>query len=63
MDKLTSEAMMWMNSAMNQQSKLSLSVDPSVKVKDIQSKTRVSSRSLECYDAKELRKLTEVQEM
>uniref|UniRef100_A0A8C4E104 Heat shock protein 4b n=1 Tax=Dicentrarchus labrax TaxID=13489 RepID=A0A8C4E104_DICLA len=39
-DKLTGEAMMWMNSAMNQQSKQSLSVDPSVKVKDIQAKTR-----------------------
>ncbi|KAI3351223.1 hypothetical protein L3Q82_005782 [Scortum barcoo] len=39
-DKLTSEAMMWMNSAMNQQSKQSLTVDPSVKVKDIQAKTR-----------------------
>ncbi|XP_070818466.1 heat shock 70 kDa protein 4b [Chaetodon trifascialis] len=39
-DKLTSDVMMWMNSAMNQQSKLSLSADPSVKVKDIQAKTR-----------------------
>ena len=41
-DKLSSEAMMWMNSAMNQQSKHSLSVDPPVKVKEIQAKTRVS---------------------
>lgn len=40
-DKLTSDAMMWMNSAMNQQSKQSLTVDPSVKVKDIRAKTRV----------------------
>uniref|UniRef100_A0A3Q3W9V8 Uncharacterized protein n=1 Tax=Mola mola TaxID=94237 RepID=A0A3Q3W9V8_MOLML len=39
-DKLTSEAMMWMNSAMNQQSKQSLSVDPCFRVKDIQTKTR-----------------------
>ncbi|CAF99070.1 unnamed protein product [Tetraodon nigroviridis] len=39
-DKLTSDAMIWMNSAMGQQSKMSLSVDPSVKVKDIQAKTR-----------------------
>ncbi|XP_074504506.1 heat shock 70 kDa protein 4b isoform X2 [Sebastes fasciatus] len=39
-DKLTGDAMMWMNSAMNQQSKQSLAVDPSVKVKDIQVKTR-----------------------
>lgn len=39
-DKLTGDAMMWMNSAMNQQSKQSLAVDPSVKVKDIQAKTR-----------------------
>lgn len=41
-DKLTSEAMMWMNSAMNQQSKQSLSVDPCFRVKDILAKTRVS---------------------
>lgn len=41
-DKLTSDAMIWMNSAMGQQSKMSLSVDPSVTVKDIQAKTRVS---------------------
>lgn len=41
-DKLTSEVMMWMNSSMNQQSKQSLSVDPSIKVKDIQAKTKVS---------------------
>ncbi|XP_070769779.1 heat shock 70 kDa protein 4b isoform X2 [Enoplosus armatus] len=39
-DKLTNDAMIWMNSAMNQQSKQSLAVDPSVKVKDIQAKTR-----------------------
>lgn len=41
-DKLTCDVMIWMNSAMGQQSKLSLSVDPSVKVKDIQAKIRVS---------------------
>lgn len=41
-DKLTSEVMIWMNSSMNQQSKQSLSVDPSIKVKDIQAKTKVS---------------------
>lgn len=41
-DKLTCEVMMWMNSSMNQQSKQSLSVDPSIKVKDIQAKTKVS---------------------
>uniref|UniRef100_A0A674MC70 Heat shock protein 4b n=1 Tax=Takifugu rubripes TaxID=31033 RepID=A0A674MC70_TAKRU len=39
-DKLTCDAMIWMNSAMGQQSKMSLSVDPSVKVKDIQAKIR-----------------------
>ncbi|XP_026186501.1 heat shock 70 kDa protein 4b [Mastacembelus armatus] len=39
-DKLISDAMIWMNSAMNQQSKQSLAVDPSVKVKDIKAKTR-----------------------
>lgn len=41
-DKLTGDAMIWMNSAMGQQGKMILSVDPSVKVKDIQAKTRVS---------------------
>uniref|UniRef100_A0A667YRW2 Heat shock protein 4b n=1 Tax=Myripristis murdjan TaxID=586833 RepID=A0A667YRW2_9TELE len=40
-DKLASETMIWMNSAMNQQSKQSLTVDPSVKVKDIRAKTRL----------------------
>lgn len=40
-DKLTGDAMIWMNSAMGQQSKMSMSVDPSVKVKDIQAKTKV----------------------
>ncbi|XP_068181224.1 heat shock 70 kDa protein 4b [Antennarius striatus] len=39
-DKQTNDAMIWMNSAMNQLSKQSLSVDPTVKVKDIQAKTR-----------------------
>lgn len=39
-DKLTNDAMIWMNSAMNQQSKQSLTADPSVKVKDIKAKTR-----------------------
>uniref|UniRef100_A0A8C5FIA8 Heat shock protein 4b n=1 Tax=Gadus morhua TaxID=8049 RepID=A0A8C5FIA8_GADMO len=42
-DKMTSEAMMWMNSAMNQQSKQTLTVDPSVKVKEIQAKTKLFS--------------------
>uniref|UniRef100_A0A8C5HBB5 Heat shock 70 kDa protein 4-like n=1 Tax=Gouania willdenowi TaxID=441366 RepID=A0A8C5HBB5_GOUWI len=42
-DKLASEAMMWMNSTMNQQSKQSLTVEPSVKVKDIKAKTKVST--------------------
>lgn len=44
MDKLNNDAMIWMNSAMNQQSKQTLAVDPSVKVKDIKAKTRVSLR-------------------
>uniref|UniRef100_A0A669D7P3 Heat shock protein 4b n=1 Tax=Oreochromis niloticus TaxID=8128 RepID=A0A669D7P3_ORENI len=43
-DKLNNDAMIWMNSAMNQQSKQSLAVDPSVKVKDIKAKTRVNCR-------------------
>lgn len=45
-DKLTGDVMIWMNSAMGQQSKMSLSVDPSVKAKDIQAKTRVSRDKL-----------------
>lgn len=52
-DKLTSDAMIWMNSTMNQQSKQSLTVDPSVKVKDIQAKTRVSVRSLQHHNSTE----------
>lgn len=56
-DKLTSDAMIWMNSAMGQQSKMSLSVDPSVKVKDIQAKTRVSR------DKTKVRKLNSPQKM
>ncbi|XP_051929920.1 heat shock 70 kDa protein 4b [Hippocampus zosterae] len=39
-DKLATEAMMWMNSAMNQQSKQSLTMDPSVRVTEIQAKIR-----------------------
>ncbi|KAL4631230.1 heat shock 70 kDa protein 4-like [Arapaima gigas] len=39
-DKLASEAMMWMNSKMNQQSKQDLTVEPVVKVQEIQSKTK-----------------------
>uniref|UniRef100_A0A3B3VV42 Heat shock protein 4b n=1 Tax=Poecilia latipinna TaxID=48699 RepID=A0A3B3VV42_9TELE len=39
-DKLNNDAMIWMNSTMNQQSKQSLAVDPIVKVKDIKAKTR-----------------------
>ncbi|XP_054648743.1 heat shock 70 kDa protein 4b [Dunckerocampus dactyliophorus] len=39
-DKLATEVMMWMNSAMNQQSKQSLTMDPSIKVQEIQAKTR-----------------------
>ncbi|XP_030620565.1 heat shock 70 kDa protein 4b isoform X1 [Chanos chanos] len=39
-EKMVDEVMMWMNSKMNQQSKQSLTVDPIVKVTEIQSKTR-----------------------
>lgn len=39
-DKLVGEAMIWMNSKMNQQSKQSLSADPAVRVTEIQSKTK-----------------------
>lgn len=53
-DKLASDAMIWMNSAMNQQSKQSLTVDPSVKVNDIRAKTRV--RVFAWYQHTELQK-------
>ncbi|MED6293793.1 Heat shock 70 kDa protein 4 [Characodon lateralis] len=39
-DKLNNDAMIWMNSTMNQQSKHSLAVDALVKVKDIKAKTK-----------------------
>uniref|UniRef100_A0A673BYP4 Heat shock protein 4b n=1 Tax=Sphaeramia orbicularis TaxID=375764 RepID=A0A673BYP4_9TELE len=45
-DKLVNDAMIWMNSAMNQQSKQSLTVDPSVKVKDIKAKTGKYTNSI-----------------
>lgn len=48
-----------MNSAMNQQSKQSLSVDPSVKVKDIQAKTRVSVYLLKHHNIKHWEKYLE----
>jgi len=57
-DKQTSEAMMWMNSTMNQQSKQNLTVDPSVKVKDIQAKTRVSVCYIRRTEHKVLGKVT-----
>uniref|UniRef100_A0A8C7WDG9 Heat shock protein 4b n=1 Tax=Oncorhynchus mykiss TaxID=8022 RepID=A0A8C7WDG9_ONCMY len=40
-DKMVNDAMIWMNSKMNQQSKLSLTVEPAVKVREIQDKTKV----------------------
>lgn len=58
-DKLTNDAMIWMNSAMNQQSKQSLAVDPSVKVKDIQAKTRVSVYLLKHHNTKHWEKYLE----
>uniref|UniRef100_A0A8C7UD66 Heat shock 70 kDa protein 4 n=1 Tax=Oncorhynchus mykiss TaxID=8022 RepID=A0A8C7UD66_ONCMY len=39
-DKMVNDAMIWMNSKMNQQSKLSLTVEPAVKVREIQDKTK-----------------------
>ncbi|KAJ8015033.1 hypothetical protein DPEC_G00021940 [Dallia pectoralis] len=39
-DKLVNDAMIWMNSKMNQQSKQSLTVDPAVRVREIQAKTK-----------------------
>ncbi|XP_014054162.1 heat shock 70 kDa protein 4 isoform X2 [Salmo salar] len=39
-DKMVNEAMIWLNSKMNQQSKLSLTVEPAVRVRAIQDKTK-----------------------
>ncbi|XP_028838778.1 heat shock 70 kDa protein 4-like [Denticeps clupeoides] len=39
-DKIASEAMIWMNSKMNQQSKQNLAVEPVVKVHEIQARTK-----------------------
>uniref|UniRef100_A0A673Y808 Heat shock protein 4b n=1 Tax=Salmo trutta TaxID=8032 RepID=A0A673Y808_SALTR len=39
-DKMVNDAMIWMNSKMNQQSKLSLTVEPAVRVREIQDKTK-----------------------
>nr|XP_006631871.1 PREDICTED: heat shock 70 kDa protein 4 [Lepisosteus oculatus] len=39
-DKMVNEAMIWMNSKMNQQSKQSLTLEPIIRVKEIQSKTK-----------------------
>jgi len=39
-DKLVSDAMIWMNSKMNQQSKQSLSAEPAIRVTEIQSKAK-----------------------
>ncbi|XP_036403785.1 heat shock 70 kDa protein 4b [Megalops cyprinoides] len=39
-DQMVNEAMIWMNSKMNQQRKQSLTMEPAVKVQEIQSKTR-----------------------
>ncbi|XP_076024415.1 heat shock 70 kDa protein 4a [Genypterus blacodes] len=39
-DKLVNEAMVWMNSKMNQQSKQDLTLDPAVKVTEIQAKIK-----------------------
>nr|XP_023694113.1 heat shock 70 kDa protein 4-like [Paramormyrops kingsleyae] len=39
-DKLVNEAMIWMNNKMNEQNKQSLMVDPVIKYKDIQAKTK-----------------------
>ncbi|MBN3271931.1 HSP74 protein, partial [Polyodon spathula] len=39
-EKLVNEAMAWMNNKMNQQSKQSLTLDPVIKVKEIQAKTK-----------------------
>lgn len=45
-EKSTNEAMEWMNNKMNLQMKQNLTVDPVVKTKDIQAKTKVSGYSL-----------------
>lgn len=41
-EKSTNEAMEWMNNNLNLQNKRSLTLDPVIKAKDIQSKAKVS---------------------
>ncbi|MBN3323272.1 HSP74 protein, partial [Atractosteus spatula] len=45
-DNMVNEAMIWMNSKMNQQSKQSLTLEPIIRVKEIQSKTKVKDVNL-----------------
>lgn len=42
-DKQVNDAMIWMNSKMNAQSKHNLTQEPAVKVQEIQAKTKVSA--------------------
>lgn len=41
-EKSANEAMEWMNNKLNLQNKRSLTLDPVIKAKDIQAKTKVS---------------------
>lgn len=44
-DKQVNDAMIWMNSKMNAQSKQNLTQEPAVKVREIQAKTKVSANN------------------
>lgn len=44
-DKQVNDAMIWMNSKMNAQSKHNLTQEPAVKVREIQAKTKVSANN------------------
>lgn len=46
---MVNDVMIWMNSKMNQQSKQSLTIEPVVKISEIQAKTRVSHSYIDFF--------------
>lgn len=56
-DKQVNDAMVWMNSKMNQQNNQDLTVDPVVKVTEIKAKTKVDIKSTHTPLACSLREL------
>lgn len=49
MDKQANDAMVWMNSKMNQQSNQDLTLEPVVKVEEIMAKMKVLKASVPAY--------------